>query len=114
MMTVCTIAMILIDLMGVMAIWDIPLNAVSVVNLVMSIGISVEFCIHIAVMFMRTKGTRDQRTQVCVGSCIVSFDCNAFCGVGRHGKYGNICGDWNISYEVRGSHSAIFRQISDI
>lgn len=30
-----------------MAILDIQLNAVSVVNLIMSIGIAVEFCVHI-------------------------------------------------------------------
>lgn len=36
---------------GVMAILDIQLNAVSVVNLVMSVGISVEFCVHITHAF---------------------------------------------------------------
>lgn len=35
-----------------MAILDIQLNAVSVVNLVMSIGIAVEFCVHIAHAFL--------------------------------------------------------------
>ena len=35
-----------------MVILDIQLNAVSVVNLVMSIGIAVEFCVHIAHAFL--------------------------------------------------------------
>lgn len=35
-----------------MAILGIQLNAVSVVNLIMSIGIAVEFCVHIAHAFM--------------------------------------------------------------
>jgi predicted RND superfamily exporter protein len=35
-----------------MAILDIQLNAVSVVNLIMSIGIAVEFCVHIAHAFL--------------------------------------------------------------
>lgn len=39
-------------LQGLMAILDIQLNAVSVVNLVMSIGIAVEFCVHIANAFL--------------------------------------------------------------
>ena len=38
-------------LQGVMAILNIQLNAVSVVNLVMSIGIAVEFCVHISHAF---------------------------------------------------------------
>jgi hypothetical protein len=34
-----------------MVVWDIQLNAVSVVNLVMAIGIAVEFCVHITHAF---------------------------------------------------------------
>lgn len=35
-----------------MGIWHISLNAISLVNLVISIGIGVEFCSHIARAFM--------------------------------------------------------------
>ncbi|THG03038.1 hypothetical protein TEA_026255 [Camellia sinensis var. sinensis] len=48
---VLVLAMIVVDLLGVMAILDIQLNAVSVVNLIMSIGIAVEFCVHISHAF---------------------------------------------------------------
>lgn len=41
-----------IVLQGVMAILKIQLNAVSVVNLVMSVGIAVEFCVHITHAFL--------------------------------------------------------------
>ncbi|KAM3743656.1 hypothetical protein ACB098_07G163400 [Castanea mollissima] len=57
------LAMIVVDLMGVMAILDIQLNAVSVVNLVMSIGIAVEFCVHIAHAFLLSHGDRNQRAK---------------------------------------------------
>lgn len=57
------LAMIVVDLMGVMAILDIQLNAVSVVNLVMSIGIAVEFCVHIAHAFLLSHGDRSQRAK---------------------------------------------------
>lgn len=70
-----TIGMILGNLLGVMAMWGINLNAVSVVNFVMAIGISVEFCIHMAMAFMRTNGSRDYRTAVAlvkVGSSVIS------------------------------------------
>lgn len=70
-----TILFILGDLLGVMALWSIKLNALSVVNFVMAIGISVEFCIHIAVAFMRSPGTNDHRVasaMIDVGSSVVS------------------------------------------
>ncbi|XP_019054366.1 PREDICTED: Niemann-Pick C1 protein-like isoform X2 [Nelumbo nucifera] len=57
------LAMIVLDLMGVMAILEIQLNAVSVVNLVMSIGIAVEFCVHITHAFSVTDGDRGQRAK---------------------------------------------------
>uniref|UniRef100_I1PNW1 SSD domain-containing protein n=1 Tax=Oryza glaberrima TaxID=4538 RepID=I1PNW1_ORYGL len=38
--------------LGMMAILGIQLNAISIVNLVMSIGIAVEFCVHITHAFM--------------------------------------------------------------
>lgn len=57
------LAMIVVDLLGVMAILKIQLNAVSVVNLVMSVGIAVEFCVHITHAFLVSSGDRDQRTK---------------------------------------------------
>ena len=47
-----TVAMIVVDIMGVMALWGVSLNAVSLVNLVICVGIGVEFCAHIARAFM--------------------------------------------------------------
>ncbi|XP_069161595.1 LOW QUALITY PROTEIN: NPC intracellular cholesterol transporter 1-like [Procambarus clarkii] len=46
-----TICMIIIDMMGMMYWWNISLNAVSLVNLVMAVGISVEFCSHVTHAF---------------------------------------------------------------
>ena len=46
------VAMTVITVMGVMAIWGISLNAISLVNLVISLGIAVEFCAHVARAFM--------------------------------------------------------------
>ena len=57
------VGMILIDLLGVMYLWDIQLNAVSVVNLTMALGIAVEFCAHIVHAFLVTAGSRLQRMQ---------------------------------------------------
>ncbi|CAN6166569.1 unnamed protein product [Urochloa humidicola] len=57
------LAMIVLDLMGVMVILGIQLNAISVVNLVMSIGIAVEFCVHITHAFMIGTGDRETRAR---------------------------------------------------
>jgi Niemann-Pick C1 protein len=46
------VALTVTTCMGVMGIWDISLNALSVVNLVISLGIAVEFCAHLARAFM--------------------------------------------------------------
>ena len=52
-LVVVTISMITLDMFGVMYLWSIPLNAVSLVNLVMATGIAVEFCSHIARAFAK-------------------------------------------------------------
>lgn len=46
------VALTVMTVMGVMAVWGISLNAISLVNLVISIGIAVEFCAHVARAFM--------------------------------------------------------------
>jgi Niemann-Pick C1 protein len=46
-----TVVMSVIDIMGTMALFNVSLNAVSLVNLIICVGISVEFCAHIARAF---------------------------------------------------------------
>ncbi|XP_065355610.1 NPC intracellular cholesterol transporter 1 isoform X2 [Calliphora vicina] len=73
---VITITMIVINLGGNMYYWNISLNAVSLVNLVMAVGISVEFCSHLVHSFsISTEGTRERRAADCLtkmGSSIFS------------------------------------------
>ncbi|KIL68338.1 hypothetical protein M378DRAFT_158883 [Amanita muscaria Koide BX008] len=52
MIVTTVVALIVINVMGVMAVWGINLNAISLVNLVISLGIAVEFCAHIARAFV--------------------------------------------------------------
>ncbi|KAG9227967.1 patched sphingolipid transporter-like protein [Amylocarpus encephaloides] len=47
-----TVIMIVIDIIGFMAVFNVSLNAVSLVNLIICVGIGVEFCAHIARAFM--------------------------------------------------------------
>jgi Niemann-Pick C1 protein len=56
MVVLVTVTMSVVNVMGVMGAWGISLNALSLVNLVIAIGISVEFCSHIARAFMGASG----------------------------------------------------------
>lgn len=47
-----TVVMIVTDIIGTMAVFHVSLNAVSLVNLIICVGIGVEFCAHIARAFM--------------------------------------------------------------
>ncbi|MCJ1403219.1 hypothetical protein MMC11_006442 [Xylographa trunciseda] len=47
-----TVTMIVVDIIGTMALANVSLNAISLVNLVICVGIGVEFCAHIARAFM--------------------------------------------------------------
>ncbi|KAL3891661.1 hypothetical protein ACJMK2_003913 [Sinanodonta woodiana] len=71
-----TIIMILIDLMGLMYLWKISLNAISLVNLVMAVGISVEFCSHMtrafAVSVEPTRVLRAKDSLSHMGSSVLS------------------------------------------
>ncbi|OPJ83374.1 Niemann-Pick C1 protein isoform B [Patagioenas fasciata monilis] len=71
-----TIAMIIVNMFGVMWLWGISLNAVSLVNLVMSCGIAVEFCSHVTRAFtVSTKGSRVERAEAALshmGSSVFS------------------------------------------
>ncbi|XP_071923445.1 uncharacterized protein [Coffea arabica] len=71
------LAMIVVDLMGVMAILNIQLNAVSVVNLVMSVGIAVEFCVHITHAFLVSSGDRNQRMK----DALTTMGASVFSGI---------------------------------
>ncbi|XP_022252090.1 Niemann-Pick C1 protein-like isoform X2 [Limulus polyphemus] len=82
---VITIVMIIINLMGMMYWWNISLNAVSLVNLVVAVGISVEFCSHLTRLFaISPAATRTKRAQDAlerIGSSILSGITLTDCGI---------------------------------
>eukprot|EP01080_Neovahlkampfia_damariscottae_P003800 gene3800-6961_t len=71
------IVMINIDVIGLMAYWNILFNALSVVNLVMSVGVSVEACVHIAQAYLSETGTRVERTH----KALVNIGTSVFSGI---------------------------------
>ena len=61
--------------MGVMVWWGIQLNAVSLVNLAMALGIAVEFCAHVLHAFVLAPGSRPARAAAAlsdVGASVLS------------------------------------------
>ncbi|EPZ34489.1 Patched domain-containing protein [Rozella allomycis CSF55] len=66
---------ILVHLGAIMSVWDITLNAVSIVNMVIAAGISVEFCSHITRAYLVTIGSKIERMQQALsdfGSSVLS------------------------------------------
>jgi Niemann-Pick C1 protein len=74
---IITIAMIIVSMLGLMFFWSVSLNALSLVNLVMTLGISVEFCSHVARTFARsiqpTRVDRAYEAVVHMGSSVSYF-----------------------------------------
>ena len=84
-----TVAMIVTDVIGTMALARVSLNAISLVNLVICVGIGVEFCAHVARAFMfpsksvmeKAKGkyrSRDLRAW----TALVNVGGSVFTGIG--------------------------------
>ncbi|CAH2093182.1 unnamed protein product [Euphydryas editha] len=73
---VITITMIVVNLGGLMYWWGISLNAVSLVNLVMAVGIAVEFCSHLVHTFSVSGGggrvARASHALTTMGSSVLS------------------------------------------
>ncbi|CAG0897979.1 unnamed protein product [Cyprideis torosa] len=80
-----TIFLIIVNMAGIMYFWDVPLNGVSLMNLVMAVGISVEFTSHLtrsfaqAVQDNRVKRAKDALTHTGSSQCdsgIVTYERN--------------------------------------
>ncbi|KAI1317366.1 hypothetical protein EDD11_008546 [Mortierella claussenii] len=71
------VGMIMIDVVGAMVLMNVSLNAISLVNLVICVGISVEFCSHIARATVEAEGSPDER----VFGALVEVGSSVFSGI---------------------------------
>ena len=55
------VTMVLIDVVALMYLWGLSINSVSIVNLVLAIGLAVDYSAHVAHAFMSATGTRNER-----------------------------------------------------
>ncbi|XP_031627932.1 NPC intracellular cholesterol transporter 1 homolog 1b [Contarinia nasturtii] len=79
------VSLILINMGGMMWIWNISLNAISLVNLVVSIGIGVEFVSHIVRAFCKADGSNVERANEAIckmgGSVLSGITLTKFSGI---------------------------------
>jgi len=66
-LVVLSVAMTIIDVMGVMYYWDLVIDNVSVIMLVLAVGLSVDYAAHVAHCFMLKSGTRRERVALTLG-----------------------------------------------
>lgn len=63
-LVIVTILMIDADILGMMYLWDISIDSVAVANLVLAIGLAVDYSVHIAHAYIGLKGDPVLRAQV--------------------------------------------------
>jgi hypothetical protein len=50
-----------IDILGLMYLWGLSIDSVAIINLVLAIGLAVDYSVHVAHAFVQTPGTRQER-----------------------------------------------------
>jgi len=78
------VASIDINLVATLVYWNIKLNAVSFVNFVMSVGLSVDYCVHIGHAYCRSEGVGDIRVKNAIramGGAVLKGGITTFVGV---------------------------------
>lgn len=55
------VSLTLVDVMALMSWWDLTIDIISCINLVLCIGLCVDYSAHIGLHFMQVKGTRNER-----------------------------------------------------
>ncbi|XP_063850802.1 protein patched homolog 1-like isoform X1 [Scylla paramamosain] len=60
------VVLTLVDVMALMTWWGLTIDTVSCINLVLCIGLCVDYSVHIALHFLQIKGSRDERVRVTV------------------------------------------------
>eukprot|EP01130_Rhizamoeba_saxonica_P008831 TRINITY_DN3579_c0_g1_i1.p1 TRINITY_DN3579_c0_g1~~TRINITY_DN3579_c0_g1_i1.p1 ORF type:complete len:916 (-),score=162.47 TRINITY_DN3579_c0_g1_i1:23-2770(-) len=79
-----SIIMIDVNLLGIMYIWEISLNNISLILLLLSIGLGVDSCAHISHAYINNEGTPEERMIAALskmGSSVFSGSLTSFVGI---------------------------------
>jgi len=60
------VVMVDIDILGLMWLWGLTIDSVAIINLVLAIGLAVDYSAHVAHAFCQTPGTHQERTDKAV------------------------------------------------
>lgn len=62
------VVMVDVDILGLMWLWGLTIDSVTIINLVLAIGLVVDYSAHIAHAFVITPGSRQERADHAIGS----------------------------------------------
>ena len=65
-MVLLSVVLTLVDIVGFLHFWDITIDIISCVNIVLAIGLCVDYSVHIGHAYMVATGNRVERAQVLV------------------------------------------------
>lgn len=83
-MVIICIVMVDIDILGLMYMWGLTIDSVTIINLVLAVGLAVDYSAHVAHAFVVAKGTRQERAEKAiaeVGTAVVHGALSTFLAV---------------------------------
>jgi len=66
-MVLLCVVMVDINILGLMQMWGLTIDSVTIINLVLAIGLSVDYSAHVAHAFIVATGTRQERADHAIG-----------------------------------------------
>ena len=65
---ICIVIVTLTDIVGYLHFWGVTINVISSINIILSIGLCVDYSLHIAIAYMVAKGSRQDKAVSAVSS----------------------------------------------
>merc|ERR1712086_88565 len=81
---IACILLSIIDVIGMLHWWDVTINSISTIYILISIGLAVDYSAHIAHMFKESKGTAQERACTAlgrIGPCVLNAITSTFLAV---------------------------------
>jgi len=67
-MVLLCVVMVDVDILGLMWLWGLTIDSVTLINLVLAIGLVVDYSAHVAHAFVIAKGTKQERADEAIGN----------------------------------------------